>query len=55
MQSFDGQALTYDLNGNLTGDGTNSYTFDARNHLTAISGGTTFELRHLMEARLSRQ
>src|SRR5216683_6598036 len=41
MQSFDGQALTYDLNGNLTGDGTNTYTFDARNHLTGIAGGTT--------------
>jgi YD repeat-containing protein len=41
MQSFDGQALTYELHGNLTGDGTNTYTFDARNHLSAISGGAT--------------
>jgi RHS repeat-associated protein len=31
--------LTYDANGNLTNDGTNTYTWDARNRLTAISGG----------------
>jgi RHS repeat-associated protein len=41
MQSFDGQALTYDSNGNLTGDGTNTYTWDGRNHLIAISSGST--------------
>ena len=35
-------ALTYDLNGNLTGDGVNNYSWDARNKLTTItSGGTT--------------
>jgi uncharacterized protein RhaS with RHS repeats len=33
--------LSYDANGNLTGDGTNTYTWDARNHLSAISGGST--------------
>jgi RHS repeat-associated protein len=33
-----GQALTYDLNGNLTGDGTNTYTWNARNQLASISG-----------------
>jgi RHS repeat-associated protein len=35
---------SYDLNGNLTGDGANNYTWDARNQLaliTAASGGTT--------------
>jgi RHS repeat-associated protein len=31
----------YDLAGNLTSDGVNSYTWNARNQLTAISGGTT--------------
>jgi len=35
---FGSQTLTYDLNGNLTSDGTNSYTWDARNRLTAING-----------------
>ncbi len=34
-------ALTYDVAGNLTSDGTNTYTWNARNQLTAISGGTT--------------
>lgn len=32
-----GQTLTYDLNGNLTGDGTTTYTWNARNQLTAMS------------------
>ncbi len=32
--------LTYDANGNLTSDGQNTYTWDARNHLSAISGGS---------------
>jgi YD repeat-containing protein len=35
---FNGAQLTYDNNGNLIGDGTNSYTWDARNHLVAIGG-----------------
>jgi YD repeat-containing protein len=38
---FNGTALSYDNNGNLLSDGTNTYTWDARNHLTAISGGST--------------
>jgi RHS repeat-associated protein len=38
---FSGATLTYDQNGNLTNDGTNTYTWDARNRLTAISGGVT--------------
>src|SRR5207247_4321980 len=36
-------ALNYDLNGNLTGDGVNNYTWDARNQLASIAatgGGT---------------
>src|SRR5207245_2121204 len=32
------QSLTYDQNGNLTNDGTTTYTWDARNRLRAISG-----------------
>jgi RHS repeat-associated protein len=38
---FNGTALSYDANGNLTSDGTNTYTWDARNDLTAITGGST--------------
>jgi RHS repeat-associated protein len=38
---FNGVTQTYDYNGNLTADGTDTYTWDARNHLTAIGGGAT--------------
>jgi uncharacterized protein RhaS with RHS repeats len=38
MTAFNGTALTYDANGNLTNDGTNTYTWDGRNHLGGISG-----------------
>ncbi|WP_116091754.1 RHS repeat domain-containing protein [Sphingomonas crusticola] len=31
----------YDLNGNLTSDGTSSYTYDVENRLTAVSGAKT--------------
>ena len=49
MPGFNGTTLSgacpersrRDGNGNLTGDGTDTYTWDARNHLTAISGGPT--------------
>ncbi len=41
LTTRDSTALTYDLAGNLTSDGTNTYTWDARNQLIAISGGTT--------------
>jgi RHS repeat-associated protein len=35
---FGGQTLTYDLNGNLTSDGTNTYTWNARDQLLSMSG-----------------
>jgi RHS repeat-associated protein len=38
MTAFNGTPQTYDPNGNLTNDGTNTYSWDARNHLTAIGG-----------------
>ena len=41
MTSFNGTPQTYDANGNLANDGTNSYAWDARNHLTAITGAST--------------
>ena len=46
MTAFGGQTLTYDANGNLTNDGTNNYTWDARNHLNAISGGITASFQY---------
>jgi len=36
--TFGGETLTYDFNGNLTDDGTNTYTWDARNRLISIGG-----------------
>ena len=36
--AVEGQALTYDLNGNLTSDGTTTYTWDARDRLVALTG-----------------
>jgi RHS repeat-associated protein len=36
---FSGISHTFDTAGNLKTDGTNTYTFDTRHHLTAISGG----------------
>jgi RHS repeat-associated protein len=38
---FAGANLTYDQNGNLTSDGTNTYTWDARNRVTALSGAVS--------------
>jgi RHS repeat-associated protein len=38
LVSFGGQVLGYDANGNLLSDGNNSYSWDARNHLSAIAG-----------------
>jgi RHS repeat-associated protein len=35
---FAGQTLAYDLNGNLVSDGTTTYTWDARNRLSSLSG-----------------
>jgi RHS repeat-associated protein len=41
LTSWAGTALTYDLNGNMTGDGTNTYTWNARDELASISGGAS--------------
>src|SRR6185437_9156502 len=38
--------LTYDANGNLTNDGTNTYTWDARNQLVAISGAVAASFQY---------
>jgi RHS repeat-associated protein len=36
--------FTYDANGNLTGDGSNNYTYDVENRLIAVSGARTASL-----------
>src|ERR1051326_3921984 len=38
--------LFYDANGNLTNDGTNTYTWDARNHLVGISGAVSANFQY---------
>src|SRR5438067_1138871 len=35
------RTLTYDLNGNRTSDGANTYTWDARDRLVGISGSVS--------------
>jgi YD repeat-containing protein len=41
MTTFNGTAFTYDPNGNLLNDGSNTYAWDTRNHLSAITGANT--------------
>ena len=48
--SFNGQVLSYDANGNLTGDGTNIYTWNARNQLTQITQGSTVQMSYSYDA-----
>ena len=36
LTSWNGQTYTYDADGNLTGNGTDTYVWNARNQLTAI-------------------
>jgi YD repeat-containing protein len=41
ITAWGGTSFSYDLNGNLTGDGTNTYTWNARDQLASLSGGTS--------------
>jgi len=38
IASVNGTAFSYDASGNVTGDGANSYTYDAENRLVSVSG-----------------
>jgi len=49
--SFNGQALSYDADGNLINDGTNTYTWNARNQLTQISQNGTVEMSYAYDAQ----
>ena len=44
--AFGGTTQTFDLNGNLTSDGTLTYTWDARNRLAGLSGGATASFQY---------
>ena len=49
------QSLSYDANGNLTSDGTNTYTWDERNQLRGISGAMTASFQYdAMGRRVSK-
>jgi RHS repeat-associated protein len=39
-------SFSYDANGNLQGDGTNTYVWDARNQLSSITGGVTASFQY---------
>ena len=41
LTDWNGATLAYDDNGNLTSDGTTSYTWIARNDLASTAGGST--------------
>ena len=41
IATFGGSIFAYDANGNLTSDGTNTYSWNARNQLTGISAGSS--------------
>ncbi len=54
--TFGGQSLTYDLNGNLTSDGSTTYTWDARNRLASLSGpGATASFQYDPLGRRTRK
>src|SRR5712692_2289640 len=46
LTQWKGASLTYDANGNLTSDGTNTYTWNARNQLVAISGAVSASFQY---------
>lgn len=48
--NFNGQVLSYDANGNMTSDGTNTYSWNARNQLTQISQGGVAQLSYSYDA-----
>lgn len=52
---FANATLAYDPNGNLTTDGPTTYTWDARDRLIAISGGTPATFRYdALDRRISK-
>jgi hypothetical protein len=46
LTQFGPSILTYDANGNLSGGGTHTYTWDARNRLVGISGGVSASFQY---------
>ncbi|WP_217333072.1 RHS repeat-associated core domain-containing protein [Rhodanobacter sp. C05] len=48
--SYNGGTLSYDANGNLTYDGTNTYVWNARNQLSQITVGGTVQASYTYDA-----
>src|SRR5262249_47986664 len=46
IATWGGTSFSYDLNGNLTSDGTTTYNWNARNQLTALSGGMSASFQY---------
>jgi RHS repeat-associated protein len=46
LMASGGAIFSYDLNGNLASDGTTSYTWNARNQLVGLSGGTSASFQY---------
>ena len=46
LTNWNGATLTYDNNGNLTNDGTNTYMWNARNQLVTISGSVNANFQY---------
>ena len=44
--AFGGQTLSFDLNGNLIGDGTNTYAWDVRDQLVPIAGSVAASFQY---------
>ncbi|MBB5867608.1 RHS repeat-associated protein [Allocatelliglobosispora scoriae] len=53
--SWNGTPMTYDANGNLTGDGDDTYTWDARDRLVGVSGSTTASYQYDPFGRRTRK
>jgi RHS repeat-associated protein len=43
LTNWGGVAISYDANGNMTSDGTNSYGWNARNQLSSVNGGSSLQ------------
>jgi hypothetical protein len=54
LTSWNGATRRYDHAGNLTSDGTNTYTWKARGQLTAISGRTSASFGYAAGRRTNR-
>lgn len=55
LLTFAGAAITYDNNGNLTSDGVNRYSWNARNQLVGITGGVSAAFAYDAVGRRTRR